>query len=455
MRLFAIILITLLPFGTLAATVDLNFNPAPAPNLPEHLQVTPETPLQQMRDALDAALAERPKEPALLHRRGTVLYHLGMKEAAREDWAQAAELDPVYAPDDVMADVREVFVQQGLGDAEATRAQLEAASEKHASNPHFYLIRAEQAMRSRALEEAEIAYLRAEELAPDFFVTKLNLGRYYEFRGQQEKARDYYATATRLAPEHRLVWDFLGEHQFAAADFNAAYSSLQKAEALHPAQPLAEVRFGNLFAETGDQIGARYWYMRGLDRAEAGRYEILVALSDAQMRLGLLKEARTTLDEALSERRTAPVLVARGYVAEELENADEAISLYREAIIVDPGNVVAANNLAMALIRSGKHADEALVHADYVYSKLPHNGSVLGTYALAKALNDEGSEVLPLLNRAIRVAPDDPWLRFFLGRMQLRSGQIEAGTMNLEASVLLESGFPRRAEVEALLSTQQ
>ncbi|MGC9420105.1 MAG: tetratricopeptide repeat protein [Rhodovulum sp.] len=455
MRLLSVIVLALLPWAAPAATVDLDFNPAPAPDLPEHLQVTPSTPLQQMRDALDSALAARPDEPALLHRRGTVLYHLGWKDEARRDWARAAELDPVFAPADVMADVQEVFLQQSLGNVEAARAQLEATSQKHASNPYFHLMRAEQAMRSRAVDEAEKAYLRADELDPDLFVTKLNLGRFYEFMGQQDKARQYYVAATRLAPEHRLAWDFLGEHQFAGGQFDAAYASLQKAERLDPSQPLAEVRLGNLFAAGGDHVGARHWYTRGLERAEAGRYEILVALSDVQMRLGLLDEARASLDAALAERETAPVLVARGYVAEETGDIDDAIGLYRRAIFVDPGNVVAANNLAMALIRAGRNADEAMVHADYVYGQLPENASVLGTYALARALTEQNAEVKALLGRAIRVAPDDPWLRFALGRMQLSDGDAEAGQMNLEASLLLQPDFPRRAEIESLLSSKQ
>ena len=240
-----------------------------------------------------------------------------------------------------MADVQEVFRLQRLEGPEAARAQLERAAAAHDGSPHFHLMRAEQAMQSRALAAAE-------------------------------------------------------------------------------AEP----------------------------------YRVLVPLADVQMRLGLPDEARETLDAAIAERATAPVLVARGYVAEELGALDDAIGLYRRAVAADPGNVIASNNLAMALIRADRNPDEALTHARYAYETLPDNALVLGTYALAMALTEGEHASVKLLHRAVRATPDDPWLRYALGRRLAEIGRHEEARMHLEAVALLARDFPRRAEVDRLLAAQ-
>jgi tetratricopeptide (TPR) repeat protein len=440
--------------GLQAGTMSLVVEPTPAPGLPEHLQITGQTDLERRLDEVNAALEERPDMPVLLHRRGSILYQLGRGDAARSDWRTAAAQDPVLPPAEVMADVQEVFRLQMLSGDEAARAQLDLAAERHAENPWFHLLRAEQAMRSRAFGEAETAYLRALELDPELFVTHLNLGRFYEFVGDQSKARAHYVSATESGPDHRLTWDFLGEHQFAGGAPDAAFESFLRAEEADPEQPPAELRMARLAATTGDQIAARHWSLAALDRRDAPRYEALVGLSDAQMRLGLLEEARQTLDAAIVERRTAPVLMARGYVAEELGDVDGAIRLYRDAISADPGNVIAANNLAMALLRADGNLDEARVHATYAYEQLPQNGTILGTYAAVEGLSGGGAEVRDLVERAVRVAPDDPWLRFALGRHLIGEGASDAARLHLEAALILDPDFPRRGEIEALLGTQ-
>ncbi len=454
MRLIATLAAVLMAATAHAASVAVEIAPAPPRGLPETLLVTPQSPLTRMRAALDAALEARPGDPSLLHQRGIVLYQLGEAEAARADWDAASGADPLHAPAAVMADVQEVFRLQRLEGADAARAQLERAAAAHDASPHFHLLRAEQAMQSRAVEAAEAAYLRALDLDPGFFATHLNLGRFHEFLGDQKTARDHYLEATRRAPEHRLPWDFLGEHQFAAGEIDAALASFATAERMGAAQPDAEARLAGLFLQAGDLVAARHWFARALAAGVAEPYRVLVPLGDVQMRLGLLDEARQTLDAAIAERATAPVLVARGHVAEELGEIDEAIGLYRRAVAADPGNVIASNNLAMALIRADRNPDEALTHARYAHETLPDNALVLGTYAVATALAVGQGAPLPLLGRAVRATPDDPWLRYALGRRLAEMGRHAEARMHLEAVAILAPDFPRRAEVDRLLAAE-
>jgi tetratricopeptide (TPR) repeat protein len=452
MRLLLCLCLALLPAIALAATMDMGLRPPPPPDLPEHLRVTPETPLEQMRDALDAALAQRPDDAGMLHRRGTVRYHLGDEAGAMEDWAQAAALDPVHPPADLLADIESVFRLQGEGDAAAASSRLAEVAAAHDANPYFHLLRAEQAMRAQAYDMAEAAYRRAIELDPDLFVPQLSLARYLEYRGDQNGARAAYETAAALAPSHPLPWDFLGQHQFATGETEAARASLRRAAEADAAWPVAEMRLAQLHAAAGDLIGARHWYRLARNADGADAYALALGLGDAEMRLGLMAEAGASFEAAIALRPTAAALLARGYVAEAMGDEDTAIAQYRRAVTVDPGNLVASNNLAMALIRAGRNPEEARAHAAYVRERLPDNATVLGTYALANALVTEDDAARALLREATRADPRDPWLRFALGRMQMAAGEQAAARMNLEATLILAPAFPHRAEVESLLA---
>jgi tetratricopeptide (TPR) repeat protein len=386
-----------------ASTIGIEVSPSPRSLVPESLLVTPGTALDaleaQLRARLDAlaAPAEDPAAAQDWFSLGTVLFHKDAREAAQEAWATAHRLDPVFAPPEVMADLQTAVVLENRGEAEAAARQRAEAEARHAQNAHFQLALAERAMRAARLEDAETAYRRAAELAPELFTTSLNLARYLEFTDRPEAARTHFIAATEAAPDRAAPWDFLAAHQFRWGETEAALASLRRAEAASPLQPLAEVRLAELSAAGGDWIGARHWYLQALERAEAGQAAIRVALGNAQLRLGLLDEAAATLDAVLAEEEIVPVLVARGHVDEVRGDIEAAVERYRRAIRRDPGNLVAANNLAMALVRLGRNADEALTHARYAHQTLPGNAEIFGTYALALAMAGETEAARPAL----------------------------------------------------------
>jgi Tfp pilus assembly protein PilF len=429
----------------LAATVTQEVAPAPRSLVPETLRVERDSPLAEMEKTLRGRLADDPADAQAWHALGTVLFHAGRQGDAVTAWAKAHELDLAFAPAEVMRDVQAALQVAAAGDTAAARDRFAEAESRHDGNPWFQMMRAEQAMRGRAYAEAEAAYRRAAQLGPDLFLTNLNLGRMLDFLGRHDEARAAYVAATAAAPDRAAPWDFIAAHQFRQGDAAAAADSLARAEAADPRQPLAEVRMAELSLGGRDLVGARHWYRRALARATAGQDAIRVALSDVQMRLGLDDEARATLDAVLASGEAAPVLVARGWLDEKAGDMEAAVRRYRRAIMVDPGNIVAANNLAMVLIKLGRGGDEALVHARYAFERQPNNGAVFGTHALALAVTGQ-PEAPAVLARAVRVDPADPWLRWQHARQLDAAGQAEAAQVHYEACAILDPAFPHRAE---------
>lgn len=438
-----------------AATIDLKVAPAPARELPQNLLITDQTPLDSYESQFRAILAQDETRAPVWHKLGTVLFHNGKQDEAIKAWDRAAALDALYTPAEVMKDVQTVFLLQRTGKPEAAREQLTLTEARHAENAYFQLIMAEQAMRSRNEKGAMAAYSKAVALAPDLFATHLNLGRYYEFKDMQAKAREAYVEATRVAPDHAMPWDFLGSHQFSQGSSTEALASFRRAEAANPAQPLAELRLANLYAQIGDQIGAREWYGRALERAVSGQNAIRVSLSDAQLRLGLLDEARATIDKVLETERSAPMLVARGYIDEQEGDLNTAIERYREAVRLDPGNVVASNNLSMALVKADMNPQEALVHAQYALEKQPRNSAIFGTHALSLAHAGKTEEARIALATALRLAPDDPWIRYHYGKILNDAGETEEARLHLEAVLILKPSFPMQSQIREMLDDKQ
>jgi tetratricopeptide (TPR) repeat protein len=437
----------------LAATVDLGFQEPSVPDLPEVLSLEDGAPLDGLQEELERQVEATPDDAEAWHRLGTVRFRRDDRTGAGDAWQRAHGLDDLYAPADVMAATQEVFLRLAAGDTEGALSALEQASVTFAGSPYFHLIRAEQAMRNRAFEAAEEAYRSAIDADPNYFASKLNLGRYLEFVGRQEEAREMYEAAVADAPDRAMTWDFLGTHQFSGGEVEAALESFRNAERAGDEQPLAEFRLATLFKATGDLIGARHWYLQALARSDAEtRISVLMALADTQLRLRLWEDAAATLDEVIDAAPSAPVLVARGTVAEQFGELEQAAALYRDAVRADPGNVVASNNLAMVLVRLGINPEEALLHSRAALERRPDNAAIGGTYAVALAHAGENAAALQALRRNVRISPDDPWIRYFLARLLLEQGQIDEARLQLEAVSILDPEFDRLAEVEELLA---
>lgn len=434
----------------LPATVTYEAQPAPRVLVPQELLPRAGDPLDDYERRLRARIDADAADAQAWHALGTTLFHKGAEAEAREAWDRAHGLDDAFAPADVLADVHGVHRLHDRGDAEGARLRLATVEARRAADPYFQMMRGEQAMRAGAFAAAGEAYEKARALAPNFFMTSLNLGRYLEYAGRHDEARARYEQAARAAPDRAAPWDFLAAHQFRQGEVAAALDSLRAAEDADPDQPLAEVRLAEFSAETGDYVGARRWLRLALERAETGHAAIRVALGDAQLRLGLLEEARETLDAVLAEAPSAPILVARGYVDERAGDVAAAAERYRAAVRADPGNVVASNNLAMAMVRLDRNPEEALAHARHAFSVRPDNAAIYGTHAVALAHAGETAEAKPALRRAVRIAPDDPWVRYFLGAL-LATEEPEEARVHLEAVMILDPDFPRRDAVIRLL----
>lgn len=400
-------------------------------------------------------LIKSPGNAAVLHALGSVTYQQGGIKEAIALWSAAHKREPNLAPAEVMRDVQEVFTLQAKGDATGARNKLLAAEKRYARQPHFQLIRAEQAARGGNLTAAEAAYRLAYQLAPKLYVTSLNLARFYDVaRPDPAAAERMFQRAAKLAPKRPEVWAHLGAFQYRQKQTRAALASLRRARSLDPAAALPERRLAELSVMLSDYAAARQWYRSALDTHPPAAEELRIraALGDVLLRLNRLDEARKEIEAVLKTQETPPLVFALATVDEAQGKLDAAERRYRRVLQLMPNNPLPANNLAMLLLRAGKSADEALRLAEQARRALPNNAIVESTYGCALSHAGRNREAVTVLEPVLKATPKDAWAHYCLGRSLLLEKNPSEATTHLAQVLQLDPKFPLRTQLEKMLA---
>jgi tetratricopeptide (TPR) repeat protein len=115
---------------------------------------------------------------------------------------------------------------------------------------------------------------------------------------------------------------------------------------------------------------------------------------------------------------------------------DQAIGEYEEVLKAVPGNVAAANNLAMLLV--DHHADAAgLARAGELVKGFAdsRNASLLDTYGWVRFRQGDAKAAVAALEKATGLLPAAPELRYHLGMAQAAAGLKAQATDNLKQAV--------------------
>jgi exosortase len=146
--------------------------------------------------------------------------------------------------------------------------------------------------------------------------------------------------------------------------------------------------------------------------------------------------------DAISQIVTAGVATAKDDVtlllaaAEWLakcQAASEAMKLLQRAIVLQPDNVVAANNLAMLLADSRNDFDQAMKHIDGVLERSGPVAEFLDTKGWILVLMDRAQEALPFLNEAARRRnTNDPIAQLHLATAYLATGDRDHALEHLQ-----------------------
>jgi tetratricopeptide (TPR) repeat protein len=274
--------------------------------------------------------------------------------------------------------------------------------------------------------------------------------------GAKRMAQAYSQTqqVTRDAPEFAEGWLVLGSLEFQDRQFDTATTSLKKYVALRGSAggdaaqgtergvAQAYVLLSQI-AEQGQRYDEAMAYLQNIDSPQdalriQGRKASLLA------RQGKMTEARALLRD-LPEKQpedarlkvTAEVALLRDY-----KQFDQAYAVLVEAVKRSPDDVELVYEQAMAAEKIGKTTEMETLLRQVIATKpdYQHAYNALG-YSLADR-NTRLTEARELINKALELAPNDPFILDSLGWLEFRSGNLP------EALRILNDAYKARPDAE-------
>lgn len=149
------------------------------------------------------------------------------------------------------------------------------------------------------------------------------------------------------------------------------------------------------------------------------------------------------------------LLLALGSLYEQLNEKNEARTVYEKILEKNPDNVAAVNNLAVLLIESGQSEDLAKGLDMATRFKDAENVSLQDTYAWGLIKSDKNQEGLAILESLIVKEPKMAELRYHLGVAHLKNGNKATALVELKQSIELaekqQHSFSGKDEAKRLI----
>lgn len=309
------------------------------------------------------------------------------------------------------------------------------------------------------------------------------LARAYAGSNDLNQAVNAYTELTRLQPRAAAPLMYLAEVHVRRKDLPAAIAQLKKALSLSADYLPAKVKLVPLLVETGQAgearqlakglqqqrpneamgwllegdiemasknvAGAAALYKAGLGKQESS--ELSIKLYRAYRIQGKDKEAAAQEAAWLEKHpKDATFQAAMAEFAMVSGDVPKAIRLYRSVIQLQPNSVLAINNLAFLLNRTGD--PEALAMADKAIAMAPEAAPILDTAAGVYSKSGKHDRAIELQRKALAVAPELHVHRLHLAEIYLAAGKKEEARKELTQLSALGQAFAQQADVQRLLT---
>ena len=306
------------------------------------------------------------------------------------------------------------------GKTKQAREDLTVARDAAPSSPGSYNNLATVALVENNLEEASALYERALAIdSTDFDALNGLINNVYSKQKRLDLAHARVDQALGGQPNspalHYLKAHVYGFEPDRQVGVEGAEKELRRALELDPNYLAAYFDLAALFVNTNQQDRAIAEYRKILDRKpdDASTYTLI----------GMLEESRG--------------------------NRDAAVESYRKAVELDPGAVIAANNLAWAYAVYGKgNLDEAVALSQGVVQRFPDVPGFTDTLGWIYYKKGLHASAVEQLQKVVAKAGDSASYRFHLGMALAGKGDKASARRELEQALRLGEKQPSFADAE-------
>lgn len=393
-------------------------------------------------------LEQRLKE-ARPQTRGLLSFQIQRLLARAKDKDEAfALLESLLTPYLDLPEARLALAQGAFARGDVARARQEAQNALK-SKPDSEL--AILALAQVTEDKADAAKLLADFVAryPKARDVRLAYARMMVEQKQYEKARREFEVMLKDQPQELSTLYALGVLSAQTNDLKAAEKYLTTYMELLAAKPDEErdptqalLLLAQIAEERKDTDAALKW----LAQIEPGEAYLAAQIKRAQViaKRGDMDEARKMLHEVnvSGEREQAQIVIAEGQLLRDANQLQEALMVYRAGLKNFPDNTDLLYDYAMVAEKTSQWEvmESSLRKIIELAPNNQHAYNALG-YSLAER-NIRLEEAYTLIEQALKLAPDDPFIMDSMGWVQFRLGRLK------EAESLLRRAYEMRPDVE-------
>ncbi|HUL71521.1 MAG TPA: tetratricopeptide repeat protein [Vicinamibacterales bacterium] len=304
---------------------------------------------------------------------------------------------------------------------------------------------------------ARAEFARAAALAPTYVIPRIYIAAISRASQNYAQAAADYRDIIGVAP--RLPFGYLGlaEAQMMQQQEPAALKTLADWKAADPKAVLPFQVTGTVYLTEGNTTAAIPELKAGLARKPADP-GLLTTLGAAYAASGDVRSAAAQYQAALAADATAvDAVLGLAELDVRAGKPDDALARYRSALKIDPGNAVAANDVAWLLAeRGGKmDLDEALKLVSSVVQDMPSYVDARDTLGWVYYRRADYPNAVTALQKAKALAPDRLDIAGHLGLAYAKVGRKTEAIAELKRALAAKGDVPNRAELQRVLADLQ
>jgi tetratricopeptide (TPR) repeat protein len=377
-------------------------------------------------------------------------YHLALAYWQNGNLGQAnSELLEALKASPGMPMVLRSLVQLNLLQNHISEAQVYAQElvQRNPADASARLLLSSIYLREGQLHSVEEQLLAANRLAPNQANVHVQLGMLNAQEKKWKPAEQEFETAIRLAPSDLTVVSAYADYLVSRQQTQQARALLEKYVESNPNNSPSRVMLGTLELQSKNDSAAQSQYEQAI---QIDPKNIL-----AYLRLGGMYQARNQSDAALVQYQkaldlqpnSAALIALVGNVYLQRNDPESARKYYARALQADPDFPVANANMAWVDAVEGKNLDAALAMAQKAKSQVPELPAITDVLAWVMYQRGNYTGAIPLLEDAVKKAPDSSQYHYHLGMALMAAGQKDRGRAQLQTALQMNTPL-RPAEKE-------
>lgn len=319
-------------------------------------------------------------------------------------------------------------------------SELEKAIALNESNYLYYYDMGKLQYLLKHFTDAKVSFNRSMELNNQFPPSVYNLGLTYVKLNDEENALESFKKSVKINPEYEKgyieqarVYNRLGK----LAECVKAYDELIK---LFPDNTAAIMELGSVYYQYGKYAESEAQYKKALASLKKSEERALTAYNLSKVlydnknyteaaRYGWI--AYDEKDFLINDTQQANVVYNYALIQEKNEKLEDAVSLYKEALTLNPKHVKSKINLsALYMAENNPDADKALELLLDAYKTDNSDFSVNNNLGTAYMLKEQYDYAEKFYKAALDIVPDDEDALFNLANAQMKGGKPSEAVYN-------------------------